>query len=158
MSEKATHSAIARREKSAWQFDEAHPLLNGVQSMGMDWLKVLDSFAVLHENEPRLRIPLVLKEEIEEVLLPHTEKWFRQHQETPFRQGDRCNSLGYDCTLADVQDLMKVWYNRELEKLTEEGRSGMDSTTPNKTVCTRRGYHFAVHYYNRLDSRGGTKY
>ena len=122
MSEKATRSAIAWREKTARQFNEARPLLNGVQSMGMDRLKVLDSFAVLRENEPRPRIPLVLKEEIEEVLLPHTEKCFRQHQETPFGQGDRRNSLGYDCTSADVQDLLKGSYDRELEKLTEEGR------------------------------------
>jgi hypothetical protein len=123
MSEKATHSAIAWREKTARQFNEARPLLNGVQSMGMDRLEVLDSFTVLRENEPRPRIPLVLKEEIEEVLLPHTEKRFRQHQETPpFGQGDRRNSLGYDCTSADVQDLLKGSYDRELEKLTEEGR------------------------------------
>jgi hypothetical protein len=95
MSEKATRLAIAWREKTTRQFNEAHPLLNGVQSMGMDRLEVLDSFAVLREKEPHPRIPLVLKEEMEEVLLPHMEKWFRQHQETPFGQGDRRNSLGY---------------------------------------------------------------
>jgi hypothetical protein len=36
VSEKATRSAIAWREKTARQFNEARPLLNGVQSMGMD--------------------------------------------------------------------------------------------------------------------------
>ena len=68
------------------------------------------------------RIPLVVKEEIEEVLLPHTEQRFRQHQETPFGSGTRQRNLGIDSTSADAKALMAGTYDRELEQLTEEAR------------------------------------
>jgi hypothetical protein len=49
MSEKAVQLAIAWREKTARQFNEARPLLNGMQSGGMDRLEVLDKYAVLRQ-------------------------------------------------------------------------------------------------------------
>jgi hypothetical protein len=121
-SEKAARSAIAWREKTARQFNEARPLLNGVQSGGMDQLEILDKYAVLQAGEETPRIPLVLKEEIEEVLLPHTEQRFCQHQETPFGRGEQQRALGHDCTSTDVQDILQGSYDRELEKISEEAR------------------------------------
>jgi hypothetical protein len=89
MTEKASRSAIAWRERTARQFQVLRPLLNGSQSNGMDRLDIPDKFAVLRKNEETPRLPLVIKEEIEDVLLQHTEQRFCQHQETPFGRGAR---------------------------------------------------------------------
>jgi ribonuclease HI len=91
-------------------------------SGGLDRVDVPDSFAVLREGEAIPRIPLVVKEEIEEVLLPHTERRFRQHQETPFGHGSRRESLGLTCESQDVQDILHGSYDRELDSLSEEAR------------------------------------
>jgi hypothetical protein len=58
---------------------------------------------------------------MEDVLLPHTEKQFRQDQETPFgSSGVRKSSLGVDCTSDDVQALLSGSYDRDLEPLSSE--------------------------------------
>jgi len=61
---------------------------------GLSRVDVLNHYAVLREGEEVPRIPLVVKEDIEEVLLPHTMKRFTQYQETPFGHGPRQEKLG----------------------------------------------------------------
>jgi hypothetical protein len=58
-------------------------------SHGLDRIDVPNVNAVICPGEEVPRIPLVTKEEIEEILLPHTEARFRQYQKTPFGQGSR---------------------------------------------------------------------
>ena len=123
MSDAAAISAIAAREKSAKQFRQLRSIFKKGRSSGFDRLDIPDKFAVLREGEEPPRIPLVVKEKIEEVLLPHTEKRFRQHQETPFGNGARKDNLGPDCTSDDVQALRDGRYDRELETLSDEART-----------------------------------
>jgi hypothetical protein len=80
----AARKSILARERASRQFRELRRILHGGRSSGFDRLDIPDEYAVRQEGAAIPRIPLVLKEEIEEVLLPHTEQRFRQHQETPF--------------------------------------------------------------------------
>ena len=64
-----------------------------------------------------------MKEEIEDVLVPHTEIRFKQYQETPFGNSEGREKLGLDCTLADAVALMNGTYERELEHLSAEARA-----------------------------------
>ncbi len=89
---------------------------------GLDRVDVPDSFAVLRDGEATPRIPLVTKEEIEEVLVPHTERRFRQHHETPFGTGGRKQRLGKDCLSDDAQNILNGSYDWELDKLSAEAR------------------------------------
>jgi hypothetical protein len=123
MLEKAAAAAIAARERSLQQFRHLRSIFHKGASYGLDRIDVPDSYAVLRQNEETPRIPLVVKEAIEEVLVPHTERRFRQHQETPFGAGKRQQELGIDCTSNDARDLMDGTYDRELEQLTEEART-----------------------------------
>ena len=123
MSDEAAVSAIAAREKSSRQFKQLRSIFKSGMSSGFDRLDIPDLFAVRREGEETPRIPLVVKEEIEEVLLPHTEKRFRQHQETPFGKGTRKSGLGIDCTSDDVTALCDGSYDRELETLSVEART-----------------------------------
>jgi hypothetical protein len=59
---------------------------------------------------------------MEDVLLPHSERRFRQHQETPFGTGERSTKLGLDCTSGDAKALLNRLYDRKLEQLTKEAR------------------------------------
>ena len=81
-----------------------------------------NSDAVLRPGEEVPRIPLVVKEQIEEVLVPHTEQRFRQHRETPFGSGKRQQELGMDCMSDDAHAIMQGTYDRELESLSEEAK------------------------------------
>ena len=80
-----------------------------------------DQYAVLAEDESVIpRIPLVLSSNIEAVLLPHTQKRFRQHAEISFGAGEQGHRLGQDCTSEDAQSLLNGTYAFELDSLTPE--------------------------------------
>ena len=76
MSKKAACAAIAARERSSQQFRHLRSIFNKGASHGLDQIDVPEQFAVLRPGEQIPRIPLVTKEEIEEVLVPHTEQRF----------------------------------------------------------------------------------
>ena len=120
MSVNAACAAIAARERSSRQLRQLRLILNKGATYGLDRIEVPNSFAVLRRGEELPRIPLVTREDIEEVLVPHTEHRFRQHQETPFGGGMRQKSLGMDCLSKDAQAIMNGTYDRELEKLSDE--------------------------------------
>jgi hypothetical protein len=122
MSKKAACAAIAARERSSQQFRHLRSIFNKGASYGLDRIDVPEKFAVLRPGEQVPRIPLVTKEAIEEVLVPHTKQRFRQHRETPFGSGERQRSLGNDCSSDNARALMQGTFNRELEKLTHEAR------------------------------------
>ena len=116
-------AAIRAREKSSRQFRQLRGTLRTSTSAGLERIDVPNNQAVLRPGEPVPRIPLVTKEEIEEVLVPHTERRFTQHQETPFGHGYRQRSLGIDCTSSDASDLREGTYDYQLVRLTEEART-----------------------------------
>ena len=124
------HVAICSREKASRQFRQLRNILNPSASSGLDRIDVPNAYAVLRIGEEVPRIPLVVKEEIEEVLLPHTEQRFRQHQETPFGHGHRQQSLGVDCTSEDAEALMEGTYDRELDQLSEEAHVWLQQLSP----------------------------
>jgi ribonuclease HI len=115
--------AIASRELSSKRFRELRSVMKPGRSNGLDYLDVPNADAVLREGEEVPRIPLVTKEEMEEALLPHTEKRFRQYQETPFGADVRRKRLGLDCTSADVQALLNSSYDHDLDGLTVEAQT-----------------------------------
>jgi hypothetical protein len=119
----ADRSAILAREKASPQFKELRRILNGGSTSGFSRLDIPDAYAVLQEGEDVPRLSLVVKEEIEEVLVPHTEKRFRQHQETPFGQGERKRHLGLDGDSQDAQNILHGTYDRDLDQLSEEARA-----------------------------------
>ncbi len=123
MTEHAACASIEACERSSRQFCQLRNVFNPGASYGLDRIDVPNSFAVLRQGEETPRIPLVVKEQIEDVLVPHTVKRFRQHCETPFGSGLRQQSLGMDCSSKDAKDLMSGQYDRELETLTEEART-----------------------------------
>jgi ribonuclease HI/exonuclease III len=122
LSAKAACNAIAARERSSRQFRQLRAVLNPGVMQGLDRIDVPNKDAVLRRGEDIPRIPLVVREEIEEALVPHTEQRFRQHQETPFGGGVRQQELGIDCSSRDARALMNGTYDRELETLSEEAR------------------------------------
>ena len=75
-----------------------------------------------------------MKEEIEDVLVPHTEIRFKQYQETPFGNGEQQEKLGLDCTSADAAALMNGTYDRELEHLSAEARAWLLTLKANNFV------------------------
>ena len=123
MSHDAACRAIAQREKSSKQFRQLRSIFHNTTASGLDRIDVPDSYAVLRVGEITPRIPLVTKEEIEDVLVPHTERRFRQHMETPFGKGARKTNLGHDCTSKVAQDILAGTYDEELDKLSDEARS-----------------------------------
>ena len=122
MAKHAACAAIEAREKTSRQFRLLRSIFNPGASYGLDRIDVPNSSAVLRREEEIPRIPLVVKEQIEEVLVPHTEQRFRQHRETPFGSGIRQQELGMDCTSDDAHALMEGSYDRELEALSDEAR------------------------------------
>jgi hypothetical protein len=92
-------------------------------SYGLERINAPNSFAVLRPGEDIPRIPLVVKEQIEEVLVPHTVQRFRQHPETPFGAGVRQKALGMDCASDDARAILNGTYDRELESLSAEARA-----------------------------------
>jgi hypothetical protein len=115
MSEHAACAAIEARERSSQQFRQLRQIFQRGASSGMERIDVPNSYAVLRQGEEIPRISLVVKEKIEEVLVPHTIQRFRQHTETPFGNGQRQRKLGLDCTSTDASDLMDGRYDRELD-------------------------------------------
>jgi hypothetical protein len=81
---------------------------------------------------------LVTKEAIEDVLLPHTVKRFRQHKETPFGSGDRSRGLGQDCSSADFQHIRHGTYDCDLANLSEEAREWIQQLKENDFVSDGR--------------------
>jgi ribonuclease HI/exonuclease III len=122
MSDVAARAAIATREKSSGQFRNLRQIFKGPRSSGLERLDVPNEYAVRRQTEAIPRMQLVTKEEIEDVLLPHTVQRFRQHHETPFGNGDRSTSLGQTCMSADFDHLQKGTYDRDLDSLSDEAR------------------------------------
>jgi hypothetical protein len=118
----AARKAIDIRERAKKQFRQLRSVLKPATSHGLDRIDVPNEYAVLREGEEVPRIPLVTIEEMEDVLLPHTEKRFRQHQETPFGSDPRRRELGRDCSSKDASALLDGTYDRDLDKLSEEAR------------------------------------
>ena len=119
MEVKAARHAIAAREKASKQYRQLRGIFGIPQVSGLDRIDVPNSFAVLRVGEPIPRIPLVVKEEIEEVLVPHTERRFKQHRETPFGKADRYH-LGIDCTSVNAQKILDGTFDDDLESLSIE--------------------------------------
>ena len=122
MSDVAARAAIAAREKSSNQFRTLRSIFKQGRASGLERLDVPDQYAVLRPDEAKPRMQLVTKEAIEEVLLPHTVKSFRQHQETPFGSGDRSKGLGQDCSSEDFERIRHGTYDCDLATLSEEAR------------------------------------
>ena len=122
MSDIAARAAIAAREKSSKQFRALRSIFKQGRSNGLERLDVPEKYAVRRQDETQPRILLVTKQEIEEVLLPHTVKRFRQHHETPFGHGERCSELGQDCSSDDFHHLRRGTYDCQLESLSKEAR------------------------------------
>jgi hypothetical protein len=118
----AARAAIAAREKSSNQFRTLRRIFRGGRSSVLERLDVPNQYAVLRHNEAVPRIPLVTKEAIEEALLPHTDKRFRQHSETPFGHSERSAAMGQDCSSVDFARLQHGTYDRDLESLSGEAR------------------------------------
>ena len=118
---------IASRERRNRQYRQLRQILSGPQSGGLDRIEVPNAYAVRRDGEAVPRIPLVVKEEIEEVLVPHTSKRFRQPQTdgTPFSSGERGRRLGRNCDSEDANRLLDGTYDYQLEELTEEARTWM---------------------------------
>ena len=123
---KCESSAASRRieasEKASRQYRTLRSIFRDGQSSGFDRLDIPDSYAVLRKDEPIPRISLVVQEEIEAVLLPHTVRRFQQHKETPFGMGERGRRLGSDCTSPDAKALSDGTYDYRLLELSEEAR------------------------------------
>ena len=109
------------REKASNQFRQLRRALKTSMASGLVRIDVPNSQAVLRPGEQVPRIPLVTKEEIEEVLVPHTERRFTQHQETPFGHGERQRELGIDGTSSDAQHLQQGTYKRDFVELLSSG-------------------------------------
>ena len=122
MSVPAAGAAIAARERSSKQYRQLRSAMKPGRSNGLDRIDVPNEYAVLREGEAVPRILLVTTEEMEEALIPHTVKRFRQHHETPFGTGARRAGLGMDCTSEDAKALLNGTYDRELDHLTDEAR------------------------------------
>jgi hypothetical protein len=123
MSDVAARAAIAAREKSSKQFRTLRSNFKQGRSNGFESLDVPDHYVVLvRRNEAPPRLQLVTKEAVEEVLLPHTVRRFRQNHETPFGHGNRSNSLGQDCSSADFDQIRHGTYDHNLASLSEEAR------------------------------------
>ncbi len=122
MTVSAACSAISSREVSSKQFRTLRRIFDGTKASGLEKIDIPNNFAVLRPGEPIPRIPLVVKEEIEDVLLPHTERRFQQHCETPFGNGSRQRHLGINCDSPDSHRILDGTYDRELASLSEEAR------------------------------------
>ena len=120
MSEHAACAAIEARERSSRQFWQLRQIFQRGASSGMERIDVPNSYAVLRQGEEIPRSSLVVKEEIEDVLVPHTVKRFCQHTETPFGEGERQKQLGLDCTSTDASDIMNGTYDQEIDNLSTE--------------------------------------
>ena len=114
---------IISSETSSRQFRLLGSIFGEGQSFGFVRLDVPDTFAVRRQNEPVPWISLVVQKEIEQVLLPHTVRRFRQHSETPFGGGKRGRRLGLDCTSADARAISDGSYDFKLLALSAEARA-----------------------------------
>ena len=132
-----TRKVISSVERSSLQFQQLRKILRTTTSAGLERIDVPNNDAVLRPDEQIPRIPLVTKEEIEEVLVPHTERRFTQHQETPFGHGYRQRSLGVDCTSADARALREGTYDFHLSKLTAEARTWLSELDTKQFVLTK---------------------
>ena len=123
MTKSAGYAAIEAREQSSRQFRHLRQIFNNGASTGLDRVDVPNEFAVLRPGEETPRIPLVVKKQIAEVLIPHTVQRFCQHEETPFGTSERQTELGKDCTSEDAADQLNGTYDKELEALSKEARA-----------------------------------
>ena len=150
----ATESAIAAiraREKSSRQFRQLRSILRTSTSAGLERIDVPNSNAVLRQGEQIPRIPLVTKEEIEEVLVPHTERRFTQHQETPFGHGYRQRALGVDCTSTDAGALRTGTYDYKPAQ-THQRSEAVARGAKNQGLCpTCKRAHIMRHLHTRRD-------
>ena len=117
-------AVIKQCEKAARNKSQMAPVFHAAKSSGVDRIDVPNEFAVLRPNESTPRIPLVVKEEIEEVLVPHTKKRFRQPaaDKTPFAVGERSRRLGRNCNSQDARNILKGMYDYKLAELTDKAR------------------------------------
>jgi len=122
-SEEKAVKEIELRERLRRNYQQLRAVFKPGQSTGLDRIDVPDTYAVCREGEATPRIPLVVHEDIEKVLLPHTKQRFQQYSETPFGHGERRERLGTDCTSEDFQSLSEGTYDWELASLTDEARS-----------------------------------
>ena len=122
MNDDSSLRAIQQREKSSRQFGRIRQVFQSNKASGFDRLDVPDKYAVLQDKEEIPRLTLVVKEEIEAILVPHTIDRFRQHEETPFGRGERKRRMGYDCRSTDFEQAMHGTYDYDLEKLSDEAR------------------------------------
>ena len=74
MSTSAASAAICAREKASRQFRQLQRVLNTTTACGLERIDVPNVYAVLRLDEQVPRISLVVKEEIEQVLVPHIRK------------------------------------------------------------------------------------
>ena len=100
----------------------------------LERIDIPNIYAVLRPDKQVPRISLVVKEEIEQVLVPHTEKRFQQYQETPFGNGVRRTALRLDCMSADAAALMNGTYDRDLAQLSDEARAWLSTLKTNNFV------------------------
>jgi len=129
-------SLIKQREKAVRNKRQLDPVFKDAQSSGVDRIEVLNDTAVLRPNESAPRIPLVVKEEIEEVLVPHTMKRFRQPAAdgTPFAIGERARRLGRNCDSQDAKNILHGRYDWKLHELTTEARHWMQQLKQHPNV------------------------
>ena len=117
-------SQILNQEISSREFKDAVFFKGKDKSTGgLSRIDVPNVYAVLRPNEAVPRIPLVVKEDIEEALLPNTMLRFTQYQETPFGHGPRQEQLGMNCDSAAFDALLAGNYDYNLEELTPEAQS-----------------------------------
>jgi len=124
VSQPSAISVIQQREQAERNKRQMNPVFKETKSSGVDRIDVPNAFAVLRPNEAVPRIPLLVKDEIEEVLVPHTMQRFRQPatDRTPFAIGERQKRLGRNCDSRDARDIINGIYNWKLDELTEEAR------------------------------------
>ena len=122
MPDEAARASIVAREKSSKQFRTLRRIFKQGHTSGLERLDIPDENAVLRQGEAQPRIRLVTKESIEDALLPHTVRRFRQHKETPFGHGNRSTNLGQNCDSTDFDHILHGTYDHDLESLTEEAR------------------------------------
>ena len=139
MSDAAATASIRSREKSSRQFRQLRSILKSSSASGLERIDVPNLQAVLRNGEATPRLQLVTKEEIEEVLVPHTELRFTQHQETPFGHGQRQQQLGIDCTSSHAEAIRRGTYDHELLALSDEAREWISQLASKDFTRTRDG-------------------
>ena len=147
-------AAIKQRETAARNKTQMAPVYHEAKSSGVDRIDVPNEYAVPRPNEPTPRIPLVRKEEIEEVLVPHTMKRFRQPKadKTPFADGERSRRLGRNCDSQDASNILNGMYDWKLDELTEEARKWVLLLKRHPNVLSGQRHRYQ-HQHRGMDPR-----